>query len=117
MGEGARHVAIVGPFPETRDRFRGGVEAITYRLAEGLAREAGVRLDVVTLTENHALCGAEDWGYRVTRLPASARFGNVNFAIPDRRRLVGALREIAPAIVHAHSLGASDSLTTRRRPA
>jgi glycosyltransferase involved in cell wall biosynthesis len=106
MGEGARHVAIVGPFPETRDRFRGGVEAITYRLAEGLALEPGVRLDVVTLTENHALCGAEDWGYRVTRVPASARFGNVNFAIPDRRRLVSALREIAPAMVHAHSLGA-----------
>ena len=106
MGEGKRHVAIVGPFPETREKFRGGVEAITYRLAEGLARESGVRLDVVTLTENHATCGVSDWGYRVTRLPASARFGNINFAIPDRRRLASALREIAPAIVHAHSLGA-----------
>jgi len=105
-GESPMHVAIVGPFPESRETFRGGVEAITYRLAEGLAREPGVRLDVVTLTENHAICGESDWGYRVTRLPASARFGNVNFAIPDRRRLARALREIAPRIVHAHSLGA-----------
>jgi len=100
------HVALVGPFPENRELFRGGVEAITYRLAEGLAREEGVRLEVVTLTENHAICGVSDWGYRVTRLPASARFGNVNFAIPDRRRLARALRAAAPRIVHAHSLGA-----------
>ncbi|MFN0152521.1 MAG: glycosyltransferase family 4 protein [bacterium] len=100
------HVALVGPFPENRETFRGGVEAITYRLAEGLAREAGLRVDVVTLTENRAICGVADWGYRVTRLPASARFGNINFAMPDRRRLAGALREIGPQIVHAHSLGA-----------
>lgn len=100
------HVAIVGEFPVSRDRFAGGVEAITYRLAEGLARVADVRLDVITLTEDPARIGEEEWGaYRVRRLAGSARFGNINFAIPDRRRLGAALRAIRPEIVHAHSLG------------
>jgi glycosyltransferase involved in cell wall biosynthesis len=100
------HVAIVGEFPVSRDCFQGGVEAITYRLAEGLARVPGIRLDVVTLTEDAARVGEEEWGaYRVRRLAGSARFGNLNFAIPDRRRLRAALREIRPEIVHAHSLG------------
>lgn len=100
------HVAIVGEFPVSRERFRGGVEAITYRLAEGLALLDGIRLEVVTLTEESARVGVESWGaYRVTRLAGSARFGNLNFAIPDRRHLRTALRALAPDVVHAHSLG------------
>lgn len=100
------HVAIVGEFPLSRERFQGGVEAITYRLAEGLALLDGVRLDVVTLTEDRSREGIESWGaYRVARLRGSARFGNLNFAAPDRRRLRDALRALRPDVVHAHSLG------------
>jgi len=100
------HIAIVGEFPLSRDEFRGGVEAITFRLAEGLALLDGVRVEVVSLTEEPGRAGVEEWGaYRVTRLAGSARFGNVNFALPDRARLRGALRAIQPDVVHAHSLG------------
>jgi glycosyltransferase involved in cell wall biosynthesis len=100
------HIAIVGEFPLSRGEFRGGVEAITFRLAEGLAALGGVRLDVVSLTEEPGRTGVEEWGaYRVTRLAGSARFGNINFAIPDRARVRAALRAIRPDIAHAHSLG------------
>lgn len=100
------HVAIVGEFPVSRECFQGGVEAITYRLAEGLALIPDLRLDIVALTEDPERVGEEDWGaYRVRRLAGSARFGNINFALPDRRRVRDALRAIGPDIVHAHSLG------------
>jgi len=108
-------VALVCSYPTSPDRLRGGVEAVTLQLSRGLAALPGVEVHVV-VAEAGRPRGAERSpdGITVHSLGGSERFGNVLFALPDRRRIAGALRAIAPDVVHAHgahreALGAMES--------
>ncbi len=108
-------VAIVGLYPRDPARLRGGVEAVTLQLSRGLARIPDVDVHVL-VSEAGRPPGVErpEPGITVHSLGGAARFGNLLFALPDRRRIARALRALAPDIVHAHgahreSLGALES--------
>lgn len=108
-------VAIVGLYPRDPARLRGGVEAVTLQLSRGLAATPGLDVHVV-VSEAGRPPGVErpEPGITVHSLGGTARFGNLLFALPDRRRIARALRALAPDVVHAHgahreSLGALES--------
>ena len=109
-------VALACQYPRDPAVIRGGVEAVTLRLSEGLAETPGV-------DEVHVVVAEPGRPVEVMRprpnltihsIGGSRRFGNVLFSLPDRRRIARTLREIAPDVVHAHSahreaLGALES--------
>lgn len=108
-------VAIVGRYPREAHDIRGGVEAVTLRLAEGLTRFADVDVHVVVSERDRPL-GSERAasGVIVHSIGSARRLGNVLFQLPDRRRIAAALRRLRPDVVHAHSthreaLGAIES--------
>lgn len=108
-------VALVGLYPRDPGRLRGGVEAVTLQLSRGLA--ALPELDVhVVVAEAGRAEGVEhpEPGITVHSIGGSPHFGNLLMALPDRRRIAGALRRLAPDVVHAHgahreALGAIES--------
>ena len=108
-------VAIVGAYPRDPGRLRGGVEAVTFQLARGLAALPDVDVHAVVCEAGRPL-GVVRTPERVTvhSIGGSTHGGNLLFAKPDRRRIARTLRELAPDIVHAHgvhreALGALDS--------
>ncbi len=108
-------VALVGLYPRHPNEIRGGVEAVTLQLSRGLAALPGLDVHVVVSEAGRPL-GVHRADDRVTvhSIGGSSRLGNLFFALPDRRRIARALREIAPDVVHAHgahreSLGAMES--------
>lgn len=108
-------IAVLGLFPEDPGRIVGGVEAVTLRLCEGLARIEGADVHALVASRGRAV-GRRELAPRWTvhSIGGAGRFGNILFARPDRARMVRALRQIGPDIVHAHStdrhaLGALDS--------
>ncbi|MFH1680828.1 MAG: glycosyltransferase family 4 protein, partial [Candidatus Eisenbacteria bacterium] len=97
-------IAIVGLFPADPSNIVGGVEATTLRLCEGLSRSPGVEIDVVVSSPEQKTGTrriAPNWTVR--SVGSFDRFGNVLLGLPDRRRMVRALRRLGPDIVHAHS--------------
>ncbi|MFH1277281.1 MAG: glycosyltransferase family 4 protein [Candidatus Eisenbacteria bacterium] len=97
-------IAVLGLFPEDAGRIVGGVEAVTFRLCEGLSRieDADVHAMVAVKGRPEGLRAlAPNW--TVHSIGGTGRFGNILFARPDRARMVRALRRIGPDIVHAHS--------------
>jgi glycosyltransferase involved in cell wall biosynthesis len=109
-------VAIVGIYPRDPKVLRGGVEAVTLRLSQGLARTPGVDEVHVVVCEAGRPIGTSRPAPNLTvhSIGGSRRFGNLLFSRPDRRRIARALRHLAPDVVHAHSahreaLGAIES--------
>jgi glycosyltransferase involved in cell wall biosynthesis len=108
-------VAVLGLFPDDPARIVGGVEAATLRLCEGLHRVPGVDVHTIVSVPGRAVglkSLAPNW--TVHSIGTFDHFGNVLLALPDRMRMVRALRALRPDIVHAHStdrhaLGALDS--------
>jgi len=98
-------VAIVGKYPRRPEHLRGGVEAVTLRLTEGLARMPDVEVHVV-VSESDREPGTTRTasGVLVHSIGGARRLGNVLFQLPDRRRIATALRELRPDVVHAHSV-------------
>jgi glycosyltransferase involved in cell wall biosynthesis len=97
-------VAIVGIYPRDPAVLRGGVEAVTLRLSEGLARLPGVEVHVVVAEPDRPLGTTRNGsGVAVHSIGGARHFGNLLFQLPDRRRIARALRELRPDIVHAHS--------------
>lgn len=97
-------IAVLGLFPADPERIVGGVEAVTLRLCEGLSRLPEVEVHAVVSApgrpvETRKL--APNW--TAHSIGTFDHFGNMLLALPDRRRMVRALREIRPDIVHAHS--------------
>jgi glycosyltransferase involved in cell wall biosynthesis len=108
-------VAIVGVYPRDPDAIRGGVEAVTLRLSEGLAALNSLDVHVVVSEVGRPEgVSRTAGGVTVHSIGASGRFGNVLHELPNRRRIAHALRALAPDVVHAHSahreaLGAIES--------
>ena len=98
-------VALVGAYPRDPERLRGGVEAVTFQLARGLAALPDVDVHAVVSEAGRPL-GVERTpdGVTVHSIGGSARWGNLLLARPDRRRIAKTLRELAPDIVHAHGV-------------
>ena len=108
-------VAIVGVYPRDPRHIRGGVEAVTLRLSEGLAAIGTLDVHVVVSEVGRPVeVTHTPGGVTVHSIGATGRFGNVLHELPNRRRIAHALRELAPDVVHAHSahreaLGAIES--------
>ncbi|MGQ0720522.1 MAG: glycosyltransferase family 4 protein [Candidatus Eiseniibacteriota bacterium] len=97
-------VAIVGIYPRDPSVLRGGVEAVTLRLSEGLARLPGVEVHVVVSEPDRPLGTTRNGnGVAVHSIGGARHLGNLLFQLPDRLRIARALRELRPDIVHAHS--------------
>ena len=108
-------VAIVGIYPESADKIRGGVEAVTLRLSQGLARTSGIEVHVVVCDSSRPVgTSRPESDLHIHSIGGSRRLGNLLLGIPDRRRIAQAIRRIRPDVVHAHSadrfaLGAIES--------
>lgn len=98
-------LAITGIYPESEDRIRGGVEAATLRLSQGLARRGDIDVHVVICNADREP-GITNPGPNLTlhSIGGSKRLGNLLLSIPDRRRIAAYLRKLKPDVVHAHSL-------------
>jgi glycosyltransferase involved in cell wall biosynthesis len=97
-------VAIVGIYPRDPAVLRGGVEAVTLRLSEGLARLPGVEVHVVVSEPGRPVGTTRNGsGVAVHSIGGARHLGNLLFQLPDRIRIARALRELRPDIVHAHS--------------
>jgi glycosyltransferase involved in cell wall biosynthesis len=97
-------VAILGLFPRDPERIVGGVEATTLRLCEGLRKLPDVEVHAVVSVPDQPVgvkTLAPNW--TVHSIGTFDHAGNITLALPDRRRMVRALRAIRPDIVHAHS--------------
>ncbi|MBN1826457.1 MAG: glycosyltransferase family 4 protein [Candidatus Eisenbacteria bacterium] len=107
-------IAMVGLFPRDPARLLGGVEAVTLRLAEGLAAREEVELHVVVASLAWERGTFPAPGRTIHSVGGSRLLGNVLLGLPMRRRIAAAIRRIDPDVVHAHSadafaLGALDS--------
>lgn len=98
-------VAIVGRYPRDPGRIEGGVDAVTLRLAHGLARLPDMEVHVVVSDPDRPLeTTREEPGVTVHSIGGARHLGNVTLARSDRRRIARALRELGPDVVHAHSV-------------
>ncbi len=93
-------VAFVGGYPPRGRPPEGGVEIATSRLVLALA-EAGV--EVTTIAPGQP-GGPEAEPARIVRLPVDMRLSLLRGLRPWRSAVAGALRDLEPAIVHAHGL-------------
>ncbi len=99
-------IAMLGDFPLDLQRIPGGVEAVIMNLCVAMAPLNDVDLHLLvsceevakTFSKNHA-------GFTIHYLPSQRKLGNITGYISDRKRLVAAIRELNPDIVHAHGTG------------
>ena len=109
-------VALVGPYPVESDKIPGGVAAVTYYLAQGLAELPNVDLHVVSAT-------------KLVTKDTTSRFGNicVHFLsgprsrfIPNQIRDIGrihkVLLDISPDIVHSQTSSGADAAARAKLP-
>jgi glycosyltransferase involved in cell wall biosynthesis len=97
-------IAVVGRYPRDPAHIQGGVEAVTLRLARGLARLPDVEVHAVVSEPDWPVESTRDEGVTVHSVGGARRFGNVTFSRGDRRRIAGKLRELQPDVAHAHSV-------------
>ncbi len=93
-------VAFVGGYPPPGRPPTGGVEIATSRLALALV-EAGVEVTAIAPGQPG---GSETGPIRIVRIPVNMQLSLLRGLKPWRRAVAGALRELEPAIVHAHGL-------------
>jgi glycosyltransferase involved in cell wall biosynthesis len=93
-------IAMVSPFPEQRNLFRGGVEAAASVLAEGL-RDLGQR-DIHVIAPSAGVVSAmeERDGMTLHWLPKGKLPGVIDYWSLFRHKLHKLLREIQPDITH-----------------
>jgi glycosyltransferase involved in cell wall biosynthesis len=97
-------IVIAGYHPADPARILGGVEAITLRLAEGLAEAGGHEIHVVTTRpEIRRPEILSPPGRTVHLLPRSRLLGNITLMWRDRRQLGRLFRHLVPDVIHAHS--------------
>ena len=98
-------VVMAGDYPLDPTRIRGGIEAVTYQLAKGIAQTGEVELHVVTRRKDVEVYRREETGdgYTVHYLPSPRRLSNLlSGPTVDRLRLRRAFRSLAPDLIHAH---------------
>lgn len=99
------HVVMAGDYPLDPLQIRGGVESVTYQLAQGLARTGEVRLDVVTRRKEISTYRKENGhgDYTLHLLPSPRFLPNmIGGPTIDRWRLSRLYRALSPDLIHAH---------------
>ena len=99
-------IAMTGLFPRDPSRLLGGVEAVTLRLAEGLAARPDAELHVIAASLAWEKGTFPAPGWTVHSVGGSRFLGNVLLGGPMRRRIAAAIRRIGPDVAHAHSADA-----------
>ncbi|MCC7352239.1 MAG: glycosyltransferase family 4 protein [Anaerolineae bacterium] len=98
-------VVMAGDYPLDPRRIRGGIEAVTYQLAKGLAQTGEVELHVVTRRKDVTRYRQETTGdgYTMHFLPSPRRLSNLlSGPTVDRLNLRRTFRSLAPDLIHAH---------------
>ncbi len=97
---------MVGNFPLDPTSMPGGVEAVIRNLSVALARIED--LDVHILSCVPGLTQPEKKTYKgitLNYLPGQRILGNLTMHYQDTRRMIKALKELDPDIIHAHGTG------------
>ena len=96
-------IAIVTAFPEDPHTPRGGVEAVSVTLVDGLMGLGGLDLHVVTTSATRRSPEVERWReVTVHRLPRRSRSILAGAIGADRRQVSAYLGTLAPDLIHAH---------------
>lgn len=94
-------VAMVGPYPPDGATPTGGIEAVTMNLTATLAQLPGVQVGVVTVVDGMRKdMVLRKNGVTIRQIPSARRWGRATFFLRERRRIVRALREMRPDVVH-----------------
>lgn len=97
-------VLLYGPYPLPGQALTGGVMAVVYALAQGLAQRPGLVVGVAASQTGGAVSTASDGGVTVFRTPV-ARYPRVRWYRPLRHSLVDLADRFRPDIVHGHGTG------------
>jgi glycosyltransferase involved in cell wall biosynthesis len=96
-------IAVVTGFPEDPESPRGGVEAVSVNLLDGLSALGGLDLHVVTTSDTRRTGAVEQWrGVTVHRLPRLGRSTLTEAIGPGRRQVSRYVATLGPDLVHAH---------------
>lgn len=96
-------VAIVGPYPKDKEKILGGVQSVTFRLADALSKLPGVEVHAITLdTSLSSVEHQQHGGIYEHYVPSTDTLGGVTFFSIDRGRIRRVLRDINPDVVHVH---------------
>jgi glycosyltransferase involved in cell wall biosynthesis len=96
-------VALVGPYPVDLNRIPGGVAAVTYYLAQGLAAQPDIDLHVICaskLVTKDRVSIVDNSNLHYLSCPKSRLIPN---QVRDIGRIRQVLRQIAPDIVHSQT--------------
>jgi len=97
-------IAMVSPFPEQKNLFRGGVEAAASVLAYGLIAVARVDIHIVAPYSGCSMVIEERDGMTVHWLPTGRLPGFIGYWTLYRRSLHNLLRRIRPDITHFQAM-------------
>ena len=96
-------VAMLGNFPLNPEQVPGGVEAVIRNLAVAMAPMEGIDLHLVSCNREITREETKEYaGFTIHYLPGQRKFGNLTNHFLDRKRLVAAINELKPDIVHSH---------------
>ena len=96
-------IAVVTAFPEDPESPRGGVEAVSVNLLDGLLGLGALDLHVVTTNPARRTRAVEQWrGATIHRLPRPGRSTLTDAVGAGRRQVSAYLQTLAPDLVHAH---------------
>jgi glycosyltransferase involved in cell wall biosynthesis len=97
-------IAMVSPFPQQRNLFKGGVEAAASVLAYGLQAVAKVDIHVVAPYPGFSPVTEKRDGMTLHWLPTGKLPGFISYWTSFRRAVHNLLREIQPNITHFQGL-------------
>ncbi len=95
-------VAILGLYPRDPQQVLGGVEAVTYLLAQALAKMDELEVHVLTLRPDIDTPTQHTEGQVTVTVLPQPRYGRLTWHWRGIRRLRAALVKLQPDIVHAH---------------
>ena len=98
-------VLVVGPYPQEEGKTKGGVQAVTYYLTEGLAIRGDMDVHVITLVSglNSEIKRVSKNGVHVHLIPNCECFGCLTGFAVVSARIRKVMHEINPDIVHVHT--------------
>ena len=97
-------VLLYGPYPFPGQPVTGGVMAVVYALAQGLAQRPGLVVGVAASQVGGAIATENDGGVTVFRTPV-ARYPRGRWYFPLRHLLVELADRFQPDVVHGHGTG------------
>ena len=94
-------IAILGNYPQDKERIEGGTHAVTWRLADALSQLPGVEVHAVTFVIGlKSVCNETFRKVHEHYVPSYPRLSETTFYLRDRLSIVPVLREIDPDIIH-----------------